>query len=163
MSQILSTPFGPEKDQFYMKKALLQASRAFGHGEVPVGAIVINGQGDIIARGYNRIEASGFQNEHAEVRALRRAAKKKGDWRLIDCWLYVTLEPCPMCIGLIKLSRLAGVVFGSTSPLFGFQLDTDDAVPLYKKNALSIIAGIGAGESKELLKQFFKQKRMRRD
>jgi tRNA(adenine34) deaminase len=159
---IKSSPFGLQKDMQFMAKALEQARRAFNIEEVPIGAIVVDKEGQILARGYNLIEHRFTQAAHAEIIALSRAGKKLKDWRLEGCWLYVTLEPCAMCMNLCLLSRLAGVVFGTTSPLFGYQLDKKIAFRVYKKDTIHIIGGICADESVFLLKQFFQHKRKKK-
>lgn len=142
-----------------MKKALKQAEKAYALEEVPIGAVVVDSDGTIIGRGYNQVEKQHTQAAHAEFIALSRTGKKKGDWRLNGCWLYVTLEPCAMCMNLAILSRLDGIVFGSRSPLFGYQLDNALPFRLYKKSVLSIVGGILAEESARLLKDFFQRKR----
>ena len=151
--------FGKEKDIFFMQEALAQAQLAYEIDEVPIGAIVVNSEGDIIARAYNVVERDCTQRSHAESLAIECAAKDLGDWRLDGCWLYVTLEPCSMCMGLIKLSRLAGVVYGASSPLFGFSLDNEQDLWLYKKGIISIVEGIGGDQAAQLLKNFFHKKR----
>lgn len=163
MSTIQSTPFGIKEDVRFMGLALKQAHKALAAQEVPVGAVVVDEQGLTIGKAYNAVETKKTQIAHAEMRALTKAAQKRGDWRLNGCWLYVTLEPCAMCIGLIQLSRLEGIVFGASSPLFGFQLDNNDGVPIYKKKVIQVIPGIFAEESAHILKQFFQKKRMSRE
>jgi len=155
----METPFGREKDLFFMKKALGQAKRAYEADEVPIGAIVVDSDGVIIGQGYNKVEQKHSQAAHAEVIAISAAGKKLADWRLSDCWLYVTLEPCAMCMNLILLSRLEGIVFGASSPLFGYQLDKGRGFQLYKLGALSVITGVCSEEAAELLKRFFRLKR----
>src|SRR5690348_11818590 len=103
--------FGAEKDLFFMQEALIEAHKSQQNDEVPVRAVEINKDGIIIARGHNNVEKDCTQRSHAESLASEQAGKQLGDWRLEECWLYVTLEPCSMCINLIKLSRLAGVVY----------------------------------------------------
>src|SRR5437016_11689783 len=98
-----------------MQIALEQAHHAYEQGEVPVGAVVIDENGVIIAQAYNQVEHATTQRAHAEMIALEQAARNRGNWRLAGCWLYVTLEPCTMCIGLSQLSRVAGVVYGASS------------------------------------------------
>lgn len=142
-----------------MQEALAQAKLAYEIDEVPIGAIVVNSEGDIIARAYNVVERDCTQRSHAESLAIEYAAKGLGDWRLDGCWLYVTLEPCSMCMGLTKLSRLAGVVYGASSPLFGFSLDNEQDLWLYKKGIISIVEGIGGDQAAQLLKNFFHKKR----
>lgn len=142
----------------YMAAALKQAEKAFEKNEVPIGAIVVHKDGTILGRGYNKMEASKCQTGHAEVVAIKKACKKIGDWRLNDCWLYVTLEPCIMCFGLIQLSRLQGVVFGTESPLFGFGYKKQKTIPLLQKN-LIIQEGVKKDECSRILKKFFKKAR----
>ena len=142
-----------------MKQALTQARRALARDEVPIGAIVVDPQGKVVARGYNQVEKRGCQTAHAEVLALQEACKKLGDWRLDGHWVYVTLEPCSMCFSLMKLCRIAGVVYGAESPLFGYHLDKDAGLRVYNRNAVQIVAGVCAEKSVSLLKRFFKSKR----
>ncbi|OQA35764.1 MAG: tRNA-specific adenosine deaminase [Candidatus Dependentiae bacterium ADurb.Bin331] len=147
-------------DDFCMKKALLLAKRAFRADEVPVGALVVDSSNKVIGRGYNQVEKRKSQRAHAEQLAIEQACKKIGDWRLEGCTLYVTLEPCTMCMGLIKLSRIERVVFGAASPLFGYQLDKNRKSQLYKKGVIKIRKGVGKATAAALLKDFFKNKRM---
>jgi len=156
---ILENFFGEEKDHFFMQEALAQAHCAAAIDEVPIGAVVVNAEGEIVGRGYNSVERDNSQRSHAECLAIEQASKASGDWRLNGHWLYVTLEPCSMCMGLIKLSRLSGVVYGASSPLFGFRLDNKADLWVYKRNALMIIEGIKEQESAALLKNFFHKKR----
>jgi tRNA(adenine34) deaminase len=156
---MLETIFGAQKDIFFMQEALAQAQCAAAIDEVPIGAILVNSQGEIVGRGYNSVERDCTQRAHAEGVAIEQASKKLGDWRLTGHWLYVTLEPCTMCMGLIKLSRLEGVVYGADSPLFGFRLDNQQDLWVYKKDAFSIIEGVGKEASAALLKNFFHKKR----
>jgi tRNA(adenine34) deaminase len=144
-----------KRDEFFMDKAILQAKVALRHGEVPVGAVIVDTSGQIISRAYNKIEKVGCQTGHAEVLAIQKACKKIGDWRLDGCWLYVTLEPCLMCFGLIHLSRIKGVVFGAGSEYFGSGLSAKDfTTGQYNKN-LIIKNGLKEEESIMLLKEFF--------
>ena len=146
----------------FMDKALKEALKALKLGEVPIGAIVIDDQGTIIGRGYNQTERKGSQIEHAEMIAIRRATKKMGDWRLNGCWIYVTLEPCLMCFGLIQLSRLSGITFGAPSPLFGVGLSRAlENMPTYARG-IAIEEGVQQDESLRLLKLFFGQARKKR-
>ncbi len=148
-------------DYQYMKKALKEAQKAFIYNEVPIGAVLVDQQGKIIGRGYNAVERRQQQIAHAEVIAISKGCHYLKNWRLNGCWLYVTLEPCTMCMGLMRLSRLEGVVYGADSLLFGYSLDKRDGVQLYKENVLNVIKGVCAQESIELLQQFFKQKRVK--
>jgi len=141
-----------------MHKALLQAKKALKQGEVPVGVVIVNQQGIIIAQSYNRIEHNKCQTAHAEIRAIQKACKKLSTWRLNGCWIYVTLEPCLMCLGLISLSRFKGIIFGAPSTLFGSGLADSKNLPHYTKE-LIIEGGIKAKESTDLLQEFFKKVR----
>ncbi|MFA5074505.1 MAG: nucleoside deaminase [Candidatus Babeliales bacterium] len=149
-----------EKDIFYMQKTLKLAQIALKKNEVPVGAIVVNKKGEIIGRGYNKVENLKSQSAHAEVIAIKKACKKLKDWRLDDCWVYVTLEPCLMCLGLIKLSRIKGLVFGACCKEFGFGYNDVKICNFYKKN-LIIKQGLKEVESVDILKKFFKGLRLK--
>ena len=155
----METIFGAEKDQWYMQHALEQAQCAAAINEVPIGAVVVNAAGEIVGRGYNSVERDRTQRSHAECIAIEQAGKVLGDWRLSGHWLYVTLEPCSMCMGLITLSRLSGVIYGAASPLFGFSLDNKEDLWVYKRDALFILQGIKEQEAAALLKDFFHKKR----
>jgi|GEM_PF-128929 len=106
-------------DIYYMDQALLQAHISLEKGEVPVGCVIVDGNGVIIGRGHNEMEHGCSQFAHAEVSALAQATKERGGWRLDECTVYVTLEPCMMCLGALLLSRVAKIVYGASSPLFG--------------------------------------------
>lgn len=142
-----------------MRAALLEARRAALHGDVPVGAVVVK-DGKIVARGRNRREEQRDPTAHAEMEALRKAAKKLGGWHLHGCTLYVTLEPCPMCAGAAMQARLEAVVFGAYDPKAGccgslINLPGDVRFP----HRLSVQGGMLAGDCAEVLKEFFQQKR----
>ncbi len=156
-------PFLPTADihKKYMHKALKEAQKAYDNNEVPIGALVVNDQGAIIGRGYNLVEHTKQQIAHAEVRAIAQACRTINDWRLDKCWIYVTLEPCAMCLNLILLSRFAGLVFGPSSPLFGFET-TQRLVQEHRKDTLQIIKGVCKQESEALLKKFFQEQRLQK-
>jgi len=147
------------RDDSFMKKALRLAQKAFDADEVPVGALVVDQEGIIIGRGYNQVEKRNCQRAHAEQLAIQQACAKRKDWRLDNCTLYVTLEPCKMCIGLIEISRIKYLVYGASSPLFGYQLDNEQGSQLYKKSIKAVRPGVLADQAAALLKQFFKRKR----
>jgi len=151
--------FGVKQDVQFMRQALRQAQKASECDEVPIGAVIVNDKGEVIARGYNQVEKQHTQTAHAEMLAIAKAGKKMQDWRLEDCWIYVTLEPCAMCMVLIRLSRMKGVVFGADSPLFGYRLDKMLQLPVYKKDTFHVIKGVLKDEAAYLLKSFFKKKR----
>lgn len=154
-----TTIFGKASDDLFMHEAYLEAERAFTLGEVPVGAIVVDAYGEIIARGHNRVEQLSSQVAHAEIEALSYAGKKLKNWRLKNCWLFVTLEPCAMCMGMIRLSRIRGLAFGTQSPLFGYKLDNSPHSPVYQNDML-IIGGLNTEKISSLLQRFFKQQRV---
>ena len=142
-----------------MQAALAEAAIAAKQGEVPVGAVVSDGK-EIISRAHNIVEVNHDPAGHAEVLALREAAKKLGDWRLNDLILCVTLEPCTMCLGAIKQARIATVVFGAHDAERGacgslYDLSLDARVGPVPK----VISGIRENESVALLQEFFKAKR----
>ena len=105
-------------DDYFMGEALRQAAKAYESGEVPVGAVIVR-EGRIIARAFNQVESLKDATAHAEMLALTQAENAVGDWRLTDCTLYVTKEPCPMCAGAVVHTRLARVVFGAGDPKGG--------------------------------------------
>lgn len=148
-----------DKKNFYMHKALAQATVALKRNEVPVGVVIVNEQGDIIARAYNQIEKKQCHTAHAEVLAIQKACKIQNNWRLLGCTMYVTLEPCRMCLGLIQLSRLAKIVYGAPSTLFGTGLPEQQ--PTFAKQ-LTIEGGVLADKSIALLRLFFSDKRKKR-
>lgn len=156
----MPSPFGKEHDMKVMQMALKQAQKALRKNEVPIGAVVVDEQGKILAQGYNMVESKSTQAAHAEVKALAKAGKIVGNWRLEGCWVYVTVQPCGMCMALIQLSRCAGVLYGANSPLFGYHLvDNDMRHSLYKKDIMHIESGVAAQKAAELMKEFFKSKR----
>jgi len=145
--------------QFYMQKALEQAQKALELGEVPIGAILVKGH-DIIAMDFNYRESSNDPTAHAELRVIRKAAKLLGNWRLQDCTLYVTLEPCPMCAGAILNSRINRLVFGAFDPKGGA---AGTIINLLEDNRFNhrveIISGILEEDCKGILQSFFKSLR----
>jgi len=158
-----ASPFGAFKDAAFMRQALTLARKALVLEEVPIGALIVSPKGEVIGRGYNKVTYAHSQTEHAEAVAIRRAGKKLGDWRLEGCWIYVTLQPCAMCINLINLARLAGVIYGAESPLFGYHLDKGAGLRVYKRDALTVFGGVESDEAVQLLKHFFNEKRKLRD
>lgn len=148
-----------QSDHFFMGEALRQALRAYEAEEVPVGAVVVR-EGRIIARAYNQVELLKDATAHAEMLALTQAEEACGDWRLSDCTLYVTKEPCPMCAGAIVHVRLARVVFGASDPKAGA---AGSALNLLQFPTLNhhcaITAGLREQECRALLQSFFAEKR----
>ena len=157
--KVNSSPFGRDRDLFFMQQALEQAQLAYAQDEVPVGAVVVSADGTIIARAYNQVEMQHTQRAHAESLAIEKAGKKIKNWRLTGCWVYVTLEPCSTCMHLVALSRVEGIVFGADSLLFGYRLDKKTPDWLYKKGVVRVVENIAADTSAKLLKVFFQEKR----
>lgn len=118
MSEMKQEPCASPEDIRYMKEAIRQAKKAAALGDVPIGCVIVY-QDKIIGRGYNRRMADKTVLAHAEIIAMRKACKKMGDWRLEDCTMYVTLEPCPMCAGAIVQARIPRVVIGCMNPKAG--------------------------------------------
>jgi tRNA(adenine34) deaminase len=106
------------RDEFYMRLALREAERALEHDDVPIGAVVVR-EGEVVGAGHNERELRNDPTAHAEILALREAARAAGSWRVLDAVLYVTLEPCAMCAGAIVLARVPRVVYGTTDPKAG--------------------------------------------
>lgn len=144
----------------YMELAIELAKKAAAIGEVPVGCVIVkNSTGEIIGKGYNTRESSKNPLTHAELIAINEAAESMGAWRLIDCTLYVTLEPCPMCTGAIINSRIDRVVFGAYDKKAG-ACGTVVDLPSYPFNHKpEIMGGILSEQCSELLSDFFKKLR----
>jgi len=144
----------------FMTLALIEAENAGKKGEVPVGAIIIDSCGKVIARGHNLRESKNDPTAHAEIVAVRKASRKTGSWRLTECTIFTTLEPCPMCAGALINSRIKRVVFGCRDPkagACGTLLDIPSHPVLNHK--VEIISGILEEECSKLLKDFFKSRR----
>ena len=148
-------------DDYFMGEALRQAARAFEAEEVPVGAVIVR-EGRIIARAFNQVELLKDATAHAEMLAITQAEAVVGDWRLTDCTLYVTKEPCPMCAGAIVHVRLARVVFGASDPNGGA---AGSALNLLNFPTLNhrceITSGVREAECRALLQNFFAVKRLK--
>jgi tRNA(adenine34) deaminase len=139
-----------------MLVALEQAELAAGHGDVPVGAVVATGDGEVIGVGHNRREADGDPTAHAELLALRAAARSLPGWRLTGCVLVVTLEPCTMCAGAAVLSRVDRLVYAAPDPKAGAAGSVWDVVRDRRLNHRpEVIAGVRAEDSATLLRRFF--------
>src|SRR6187551_2867745 len=150
---------GINSDIEFMRTALDLAAEAQEAGEVPVGAVVVRGDA-IIGRGYNRPISAADPTAHAEVMALRDAAKHLGNYRLAGCTLYVTLEPCAMCIGAIFHARIARLVFGATEPKTGVCGSVIDlSAELRLNHHTQVIGGVLAEEAESKLKHFFALRR----
>jgi tRNA(adenine34) deaminase len=146
-------------DTFFMQQALRQAGRARQADEVPVGAVIVQG-GNIIARAWNQVETLKDATAHAEMLAITQAEEALGDWRLTDCDLYVTKEPCPMCAGAIVHARLRRVIFGCPDPKAGgagglFNILQNPAL----NHRCEVTSGVRLDECAGILKGFFQEKR----
>ena len=142
-----------------MAIALAEASLAAAHGDVPVGAVVV-GDGRELGRGRNRRELDGDPTAHAEIVALRAAAVERGSWRLDDCTLYVTLEPCTMCAGAIVQSRIGTLVFGADDAKAGAVVSLFDAVRDPRlPHVTQVVRGVEADAASDLLQAFFATRR----
>jgi tRNA(adenine34) deaminase len=147
------------RDEYFMRLALREAERALEHEDVPVGCAIVHG-GEVIAATRNERELRGDPTAHAEVLALREASKRMGSWRLDDCAMYVTLEPCAMCAGAIVLGRLPRVVFGATDPKTGAAGSVFDVLAEPRLNHRPEVAGgLLAADSADLLRTFFASRR----
>ena len=142
-----------------MRQALLLAEEAAAAGEVPVGCIITDTNGNIIGRGRNRTQKLHDASAHAEIEAIREACSAAGDWRLENCTIYITLEPCPMCTGAIINSRIPNVVFGAKDELTGSCGSVIDLFFERFGHKPAVFSGVCAEESAVLLKNFFKDKR----
>lgn len=148
-----------KEETFLMQEALKQAHKAYDKNEVPIGAIISNENNTIIGIGYNCIESKKCQTAHAELEALAMATQKKDNWRLDGCTLFVTLEPCTMCFAALRLSRVKRVVFGASSPVFGYKQDQDTFLKVEQTKDFLIQGGLEKEACQNLLKKFFEQKR----
>ena len=147
------------KDIQFMKVALSLASEAFEIGEIPVGALVVDSNGEIISSAYNLRETKKNATAHAEILAIEQACAALGSWRLKGCTLYVTLEPCPMCAGALVNSRIDRVVFGAYDMQAGCcgSVINFNAYPF--NHAFAINGGVLEKECREVLQSFFEKKR----
>lgn len=156
---LINIDAGNDMYNFFMKKALEEAQKAFEKDEVPVGAVVVR-NGEIIAAGHNCRELSKDATAHAEMIAIRKACESLGGWRLIDCEMYVTLEPCVMCSGAILQARIEKLYIGamdSKGGAVGSILNLFEAYHFNHKT--EVVKGILEDECSQILKDFFKRKR----
>lgn len=142
----------------FMKRALKQAQIAFDHDEVPIGAVVVK-DGKVISRAHNTRNAGKNATEHAELVAISRACKKLGDWRLSGCSLYVTLEPCVMCLGACYNARLSNVYFGAFDVSGNGCIAIGEMLGTTLNHDLQIRGGVLAEECSKMLSDYFKSKR----
>ncbi|MDH7943513.1 tRNA adenosine(34) deaminase TadA [Pseudohongiella sp. SYSU M77423] len=147
------------EDHFWMEQALLLADQAAQVDEVPVGAVVVY-QGAIIGHGFNQPRRSHDPTAHAEIMALREASRRLGNYRLPDCSLYVTIEPCTMCFGAIIHARIARLVYGAEEPRYGAVVSGQRLLAQGQYNhKLAVTAGVLAEPSAERMRRFFRERR----
>jgi tRNA(adenine34) deaminase len=148
------------QDEKFMGEALKEAGKAADRGEVPIGAVIVS-RGKILARGHNQPIGKHDPTAHAEIVAIRKASAKKKNYRLSESALYVTLEPCAMCLGAVVQARLSRLVFGALDPKSGAVLSIM-TFPMDKTNhRMEILGGVLAGECGRVLKDFFRERRVR--
>ena len=150
------------EDERYMKEAVRQAKKAWKIGEVPIGCVIVY-EGKIIGRGYNRRTIDKNTLAHAELQAIRKASRKMGDWRLEDCTMYVTLEPCQMCSGAIVQARVKRVVVGCMNPKAGCAGSILNLLQMDQFNhQAELTTGVLEEECSRMMKDFFKELREKR-
>jgi tRNA(adenine34) deaminase len=155
---VTAAPTAPD-DEHWMGRAIAEAERALGHGDVPIGAVVVHGD-EVVGAGRNERELRQDPTAHAEIIALRAAAAALGSWRVLDSTLYVTLEPCAMCAGAIVLARVPRVVYGCTDPKAGAAGSVLDVLAEPRLNHRPAVAGgVLARECATLLTDFFAARR----
>ena len=148
-------------DEKYMKLAIQQARKAYINGDVPIGCVIVRND-EVIARGYNRRNKDGQVLAHAELMAIKKASKVLGDWRLEDCTMYVTLEPCQMCAGAIVQARIPEVYIGCMNPKAGCAGSIINLLDMQEFNhQVKVTKGILEDECSSMLKNFFKELRVR--
>ncbi|MCH5267884.1 MAG: tRNA adenosine(34) deaminase TadA [Lachnospiraceae bacterium] len=148
-----------KEDERFMREALKQAEKAAAIDEVPIGCVIVY-EGKIIARGYNRRNTEGSTLAHAEMIAIRKASRKLKDWRLEECTMYITLEPCPMCAGAIVQARIPEVVIGAMNPKAGCAGSILDLLGESRFNhQVEKYTGVLQAECKEIMQTFFRELR----
>lgn len=147
-----------QEHETWMRLALEQAMQASGEGETPIGAVLVC-NGELLAAAYNHRERDHDVTSHAEIEVLRMAGKQKGDWRMRDCTLYVTLEPCPMCAGAILAARVGRVVYGAKDATAGAMGSVLNLPRFPLGSEPEVVEGVLAAESRALLQSFFKNRR----
>ncbi|WP_279591748.1 tRNA adenosine(34) deaminase TadA [Paenibacillus sp. F411] len=158
-----SSTVDQDEHEHWMREAILEAQKAEALGEVPIGAVIVR-NGEIIGRGYNLRETTFDGTAHAEIIAIREASRQLQAWRLLDCRLYVTLEPCPMCAGAIVQSRVPMVIYGTTDPKAGCAGTLMNLLQEPRFNhRTEVIHGVLQPECASLLTQFFRKLRGRKD
>ncbi len=149
-----------ESDQTYMQQALAEAQQAKDADEVPVGAVIVGANGEVLTRARNRVISLADPTAHAEILAIREAAATIGNYRLLNATLYVTVEPCPMCTGAMVHARIGRLVYGAADPRWGaagslFQLAAD----LRLNHQIDIFGGVCEDQCRQLMQDFFRARR----
>lgn len=158
-----SAEYNVSLNEQFMSLAIVEAKKAFKHQEVPVGCIIVK-DGKVVGKGYNKKERKHCSIYHAEIVALKNACKKIGDWRLADCTLYVTMEPCAMCAGAIANHRIKRVVIGVMEPNFGACGSGIDILNNFALNTKTeVVSGVLKDECKNLLQFFFENRRKKKN
>lgn len=151
-----------DQHEKFMREAIRQAKKAYGKMETPIGCVIVR-EGKVIARGYNKRNEKKNPLAHAEISAMNKASKVVGDWRLEDCTMYVTLEPCPMCAGAIVQARIPKVVIGSMNPKAGCAGSVVNLLQMEGLNhRVEIQAGVLGEECSQLMSGFFRELRLRK-
>ncbi len=145
-------------DNYYMKCALKEAKKAYLEGEIPVGCVIVL-DNKIIARAHNKREKLQLSTAHAEVLAINKACKKIGSWRLNDCKIYVTLEPCCMCAGAIIQSRIPSLIYGVRDYRFGAHISLINLFDTKFNHSVKVTSGVLEDECSNIIKNFFKELR----
>ncbi|MCI5883358.1 MAG: tRNA adenosine(34) deaminase TadA [Clostridiales bacterium] len=149
-------------DEKYMKDAIRQAKKAYDLEETPIGCVLVH-EGKVIARGYNKRNKKKNTLAHAEMIVIDKASRVLGDWRLEECTMYVTLEPCPMCAGAIVQARIPKVVIGSTNPKAGCAGSVINLLDMAGFNhQVEVVQGVLEEECSQLMRDFFKELRLKR-
>ena len=150
-----------KSNEYYIKEALKEAQKAYLIDEVPVGCVIVHND-KIIARGYNKRETLNSSLAHAEIIAIKKACKKLNSWRLEECIMYITLEPCVMCAGAIIQARIPEVYYGAYDYRFGAHISKTNLFDLQLNHSVKINGGILEDECKNLISQFFKELRVKK-
>lgn len=152
--------YSQEEKEYFMAQALLEAEKSLAKDEIPIGCVIVK-EGQIIGRGHNAREELNQAIMHAEIMAIQEANQAVGNWRLLDCTLFVTIEPCVMCSGAIGLARLPEVVYGAANPKFGaagslYNILSDSRL----NHRVSLETGVMASQCANIMQNFFRQRRL---